>query len=787
MASLRELVRQGGRWFANRNPVPTPQPFQEMGVSGTAVYGGYVQVKERSADWIGWRKWQTIADLSVNISIVAAGVHYFCNLVAYPEWTVRPSDDKDEESVLLAKFMDDVLKKLETPFYKVVRRATMYRFHGFGVQEWTAKKRDDGFIGLDDIETRPQHTIEQWDVDELGTVRGVWQRAPQTGALLGIPRSKVLYLVEDTLTDNPEGVGMFRHMADTYNRLKQLQQLEIRAYERDMRGIPIARMPIAKIQEAVKTNTLTQAQADKMISDMRSMTELQVKQSDTGLILDSSQYVSVSSDGFSISSAPMWNFELLSGGGVGHQEIAAAIDRVQREIARIIGVEHLMMGDTGGNRALSEDKSRNLYLIANSVLKYIADQAQHDLINPIWALNGFDWSKRPTFEVEDVTFKNADAITSALSKMAQAGAVLAPNDPAINDVRDLLGIERVPKEMLEQAAQQQKQQQDAQNILSKLPPGARMKGPQAGGGFPKGQGQGMPKPGFPGGPRPPGTTQAGGTRGFGAKKRKDEVRKAGFDPSQPRNEKGEWTSAERDMQTGGWSGGPGGLSGSDTASLQQELERRLPGHSIDITPFAGGHEVTIHQASDDPRLHRLVEQVGEFFVPIQKGSISFESIYTTNDAMGRQFARNFLSVLHDIAVQSQSTGINLTAVGSGAYVWPHIGFELNPSPAAVRDFVSSIQGRLDAARSVLSSSDWGQLNDTVKAGGLDLPYRLSNFNNPLTADQAARISRNESFITDAALRRGTTYTLGKALLVGSTAQYRLPSSKYGMLKAWTSR
>jgi hypothetical protein len=214
VAGLLETMRRGGRWFVNRNPTPPPQPFQEMGVAGTAVYGGYVQVKERSADWVGWRKWQTASDLAVNISIVAAGVHYFCNLVSYPEWTVRPSDDKDQEAVLLAKFMDDVLKQLKTPFYKVVRRATMYRFHGFGVQEWTAKKRDDGFIGLADIESRPQHTIEQWDVDELGTVRGMWQRAPQTGALLGLPRSKLIYLVEDTITDSPEGLGMFRHMAD---------------------------------------------------------------------------------------------------------------------------------------------------------------------------------------------------------------------------------------------------------------------------------------------------------------------------------------------------------------------------------------------------------------------------------------------------------------------------------------------------------------------------------------------------------------------------------------------
>ena len=553
MASLLSSVRSGlGRlWLAGRVPTPPPKPFAEMGVAGTAVWGGYVQVKEKSPDWVGRQKYVTSTELAVNTAIVSAGVHYFLNLVAYPKWNIRPSDDDDEEAIALAEFVENVFSHMTSPWYKIVRRAAMYRFHGFGIQEWTALKRKDGLIGFKDIEARPQHTIEQWDVDVDGTVLGMWQRSPQTGQLLGIPRKKVLYLVEDTLTDSPEGMGMFRHMADSYNRLKQLQELEIRAYERDLRGIPIGRAPISRINQAVSQNIITSADAQQMINDMRAMVQLQVKQSDTGLVLDSIPYFSQAADGEQVSAVPQWGFDLLSGAGVGYGEIASAIDRVQREMARIMGIEHLMMGDVGGNRSLAEDKSRNLYLIANSVLKYIVSQADKDILNVLWKLNGFPMSKKPLIKAEDVTFKNADAITSALGKLAQAGATLAPNDPVVNSVREILGVDLIPKEIIEQ----QKLQAMQPTMPGGIPlppgfppglangPGGGISGPKGGGpsgGGPGGQAKQKPQPLLP---------------NHGEEKEKKPAKKSanGFDKGYPEYDPDE----PRDV-AGRWSGGEGG-------------------------------------------------------------------------------------------------------------------------------------------------------------------------------------------------------------------------------------
>lgn len=432
------------RLFGNLK-LPGMRPFKEMGARGTAVWGGYVQSIERSSSWSGRQRYITSSEILSNVSIVAASVHYFLNVVSRPSWKVVPASD-DPESQKYAEFVEEVIDGLETPWPRIIRRATSYRFHGYSLQEWTALRRDDGKIGLVDIEARPQHTIEQWVLDpKTGKVTGVFQRAPQTNQLLGLPRNKLIYLLDDSMTDSPEGLGAFRHMAEPYNRLKQFLTLETRAFERDLRGTPIGRAPLTLINEAKDKGELTDEEANTLIRGMQDFIEAQVKQSDTGMLLDSMPYESEAQDGRKVSGNPQWNMELLQGSSNGLPELHAAIDRVQREMARILGTESLMLGESAGSRALSQDKSRNLYLSANSILEDETAAYTKDMIGPLWLLNAFPDEHKPWFQAEDVTPQDVEQVTAALRDMATAGAVLAPDDPVIDDVRDLLGVTRQPE------------------------------------------------------------------------------------------------------------------------------------------------------------------------------------------------------------------------------------------------------------------------------------------------------------------------------------------------------
>lgn len=418
---------------------PAAKLYQPMGIGGTAIFGGYVQSREKSSQWTGQQRYVTIADMAVNTSIVAAGVHYFLNLIARPTWTIGPSDESSGAKAA-AEFIDDCLQDLAQPWSRVVRRAGTYRFYGFGIQEWTAKRRLDGKVGLASVDPRPQATIHRWSVSDSGAVEGVWQVSTQTGQEFGIPRKKLFYLVDDVLSDSPEGVGIFRHLAEPWERLKQYYALEARAFERDLRGTPVGRVPYTLLREAVANNDLTEVQAKDFIKAVEDFVKLQVKQSDTAITLDSIPYYSQAADGAKVAGLPQWGLELLQGGSAGMAEVAAAITRTQTEMARLLTVEHLMMGESSGNRALSEDKSKNLYLLANAVLQDIAAGVQQDIVPVICDLNGIPEELYPQCMVEDVSSADADAVATILAKMAQAGAVLAPDDPVIDDVRSLMGV-----------------------------------------------------------------------------------------------------------------------------------------------------------------------------------------------------------------------------------------------------------------------------------------------------------------------------------------------------------
>jgi hypothetical protein len=139
-----------------------------------------------------------------------------------------------------------------------------------------------------------------------------------------------------------------------------------------------------------------------------------------------------------------WGMELVTGDAPGLADVAKAIDRINHEMATIMGVDELLTGTTGtGSFALSKNKSTNLYLMANSMLRDERLQVDHDLLWPLWSLNGFDDKLMPKCKTEDVSPKDIDQISTVLRNMATAGSTIQPNDEIINWFRDLIGAPHV--------------------------------------------------------------------------------------------------------------------------------------------------------------------------------------------------------------------------------------------------------------------------------------------------------------------------------------------------------
>jgi hypothetical protein len=411
---------------------------KKLGTSGVAVFGGFVIRPEKDPNLQGQLRYKTFSELVANISIVAAGVRYFLNLVAKPEWKAEPAEGPG--GVEAAEFVDEMLDDMDSSWHRVVRRASMYKFYGFGIQEWTAKIRDDGKIGLLDVEARGQKTIERWEMGDHGEVLGAYQRDPQTSQEIFLPRSKILYMLDDSIEDGPEGLGLFRHCADPGARLRRIQELEMIGFETDLRGIPIGRAPLAAIRQAQEAGKLTEAQVEDLLKPLRDVVENHVRTSDYGLLLDSMTYAS-QDEANTPTAVAQWSLDVMKGGSVVMPDASVAITRITAEIARILGVDWLLLGTDGkGSLALARDKSQQFGLIVDSAVKEIRQQVQRDILKPIWQLNGWPKETMPTMKVAQIQYRDIEQITGSLVDMAQAGAMIAPDDPALDAIRELLGL-----------------------------------------------------------------------------------------------------------------------------------------------------------------------------------------------------------------------------------------------------------------------------------------------------------------------------------------------------------
>ena len=424
--------------------VPTNvAPSAELGVGGTAVFSGHLAHNEASAELVGRAKYRTFSDAIANISIIAAGVRLLLNLASNASWKAEPAKDSGEEGQEMADRVMSVLHDMKQPWHRIVRRLAGHRFFGFAVGEWVAKRNDDGSIGFANVLALPQITIERWMLDRNGDVLGVIQTSPQSARDVAIPREKIIHVVDDAINDSPEGLGLLRHVSDGVKRLQRLQELELFGFAGDLRGIPVGRAPIAELDQAVKRQVITKVQADALINGLEMFVKNHVRNPDMGVMLDSTPYKGVGENRTPVAT-PQWGVELLDGGSYSLDAVANAIIRIQREIARVLGVEHLLLGEnSAASRSLSEDKTQSFGLLVDGTLREIREAVEQDLLVPLFELNGWSMDLMPTMKTEAQAFRNADQLSAVIRDLATAGVQVDRQDEAVGEIMDLLGLTRL--------------------------------------------------------------------------------------------------------------------------------------------------------------------------------------------------------------------------------------------------------------------------------------------------------------------------------------------------------
>lgn len=553
------IVKAGPQSFTTA--ASTPGPTKPAGADGVAATGGFLVSGERDARLTGRSKWVTYDNATLNVAIISAATNVWTQLAGSAKWTAQPNPRGGAKAHKAADIITQGLleAQMSIPWKQVVRRQVMKKFRGFALHEMVIRRRSDGMVVCADLGDRPQWTIYRWDIpDEQTPWQGVEQMT-QFGNTYYIPRERLLYSVENTLSATPDGVGLLRQMAEHVRVLELYQQWEGIGFQTDLRGIPVAKAPLQALRKLIDpTNTRSESEvrsgiqaATKFLTDFLMAHN---KRSDQGIMLDSATFPDVQGNP---TGNLQWAFDLIKGASSAMPEINTAIGRITREIARVMQAEWLMLGgeDSGGAYSMHEDKTAMFALIVNSALEDVADDATRDCATRLVALNGLDPETcTPKLVPEPIATGAVKDACTALMTMFQAG--LDPRDPAINVLRSRLNLPPAPtidetQWVLHRGAN-----------VDELGPGGRPTLPGGGGpsrpGLPPGQ---APKPGGPQG-------EAGNPNA-----RPDaEPGVAKYAPDQPREPDGRWGAG------GGGSSMAGGVRPWTLAFDDRDHQRVIDQH-----------------------------------------------------------------------------------------------------------------------------------------------------------------------------------------------------------------
>lgn len=445
------IAKAASNYSAGAFAPPGAPPTKPAGADAIPAPGGFLYQQERDPRLTNREKWVTFDNMTLNVAIVASAVGVWTQLGGSAKWSAEPNQRGGKDAQRGADIVTEGLLTAQTskPWCAVVRRQLMKKFRGFAMHEGIIRRRADGMVVFGDLQHRPQWTVWRWNKPDEQSEWTDIEQLTRMGGRYTIPRERLYYSVEDTLTDSPDGIGVLRQLAESVRVLELYMQWEGIGFQTDLRGIPVLRAPLGALRDAATaagaaTEGDIRAYVLGATQFMRDFLDGHNKTPDQGFMLDSTTY-RARDEAQAVSSIYQWSADIVRSATSGMPEIGTAIGRVTRDIARIMCAEWLLLGgeDSGGAYSMHEDKTAMFGLLVNSALNDVAADATRDLAARLVALNGLDPETcTPKLVPEPVATGAVESACRSLLMLSQAG--LHPRDEAINVIRGRLDLPQAP-------------------------------------------------------------------------------------------------------------------------------------------------------------------------------------------------------------------------------------------------------------------------------------------------------------------------------------------------------
>lgn len=444
-------------------------PMAELGITGLRRFSGYVD-EEFLPQLRGRKAVQVYKEMADNDPIVGALLFAIDRLVRQVEWRVEPASGSAEAKAA-AQFVEECMEDMSHTWDDFIAEVATMNTYGWswheivykrrvGMWETDPKKRSkfsDNKIGWRKMPIRAQETWLRWVFDESGGVKALVQLAPPHYKLVVIPIEKSLLFRTTVTKNNPEGRSLLRNAYRPWYMKKRLEEIEGIGVERDLAGLPVAKVPASYL------NAKPGSDQAKMVDAFRKMVRSVRRDEQEGIILPQA----FDQD----SNQPLFGFELLTSGGGRTFNTHQIIERYEQRILMSVLADFIMVGHTGtGSYALHTDKTGLFRASMNSITRSIANTLNRHAIPRLFAVNGWKTNELPKFVPGDIDPPDLNQLATFMSSMNASGVNWFPDEELEKFLRNAARLpkmgtdeEKVKEEMTRQSLiiQQAKQQLEA--------------------------------------------------------------------------------------------------------------------------------------------------------------------------------------------------------------------------------------------------------------------------------------------------------------------------------------
>lgn len=413
----------------------------DAGRSGLRHHSGYVyeEFLPGLQDERGRRVFQEMADNDATVAAMLAAIGLMILPIA---WKVEQAEAGTTSQDI--DFVYSVMEDMNRPWNDLIVEALTCLEYGWSFVETSYKRRlgpfqkdgarrsmfSDGRIGIRSMAPRSQDSLDRWDIDPSGSIRGWWQRDPMTGATAYLPMSRGVLFRTTTKRDNPEGKSVLRRAWRSWRKLRNIQDIEAVGIERELAGLPVLRVPSSLLNST--------READRAILESYKKIGRDVKFNEQG-------YVIIPSDPYTDaegrpSQVPMVSLELLSAGGERAIDTSEAKRGYQQDICRCVLADFLMLGSGDrGSYAMSVGK-QDLFVHSCEVMRdSFAAVLNRYMLRPLWMINGLPPEQCPRLAPGPVARENLQELGGFVSDMVTS-ALLTPDQELERHLRSAAGL-----------------------------------------------------------------------------------------------------------------------------------------------------------------------------------------------------------------------------------------------------------------------------------------------------------------------------------------------------------